>query len=52
MILIVNSDEEEAAAWRAVEVINSLRRREVRSLTTTMDDSPWVKTRRANEKYL
>ncbi len=52
MILIVNSDDEAASAWAALDVINTLRRREVKTLRPYMEDSPWVRTRRANEKYL
>ncbi len=51
MLIIVNSDDEEASAWAALDVINTLRA-ETRPLHAMVDDSPWVKTRWANERFL
>ena len=50
MLIIVNSDEEEASAYRALEVINTLRVLPASRPDTT--DTRWVKTRWPNEVYL
>lgn len=53
MILIVNSDEEEAAAWRALDVINSLRNREPTTVRPHVhEDSGRIRTKYAKPEYL
>lgn len=52
MLLIVNNAEEEASAWRALEVINSLRARPGTTVKPAVGDAPWIHTRWANKKYL
>ncbi len=53
MILIVNSAAEEHSAWQALDVIQVLRSREPRTLRPdVVEDTPWVRTRWANKKYL
>jgi hypothetical protein len=51
MIIIVNSDEEERSVWAAIETIRVLRG-EAHPLKPYMQDSPWIKTKWANERYL
>jgi hypothetical protein len=52
MIIICDNDEEEAAAWRAMEVINNLRHREPMTVRPAVANAPWIRTRWANQKYL
>jgi hypothetical protein len=52
MILIANSEDEHRSAMRALEVINSLRRREPVTVPPMTEDRPWVRTRWAKPEYL
>lgn len=53
MIIIANSDEEEASAWAALDVIQNLRNaRNIYPQRPNTEDTQFVKTRWPNENYL
>lgn len=54
MIVIANSDAEEASVHNAIDVIRRLRRQRMNTYPTRPDiqDTPWVKTVWPNEAYL
>lgn len=52
MIIIANNDEEEASAWAALEVIQSLRARNVLPIRPDVTDTRYVKTHWPHDWYL
>ena len=51
MIIIVHNDAEEDSVRRELEIIRLLRGH-VRPIHHIIEDTPWIKTYWANEKYL